>query len=64
MRIERGANNNLRDYFKIRYGMLYPPVRVVEWMMGLRGGYTDWRDSGTESSRWRAVMRSELSRLS
>lgn len=63
-RIERGQNNNLRDYFKIRYGMLYPPVRVVEWMMGLPGGHTDFKPLGGASSRWLEVMRSELYRLS
>ncbi len=33
-RLERGANNNLRDWFKIHYGFLYPPVKVVEYLMG------------------------------
>lgn len=33
-RLERGANNNLRDYFAIKYNMLYPPVAMVEYLLG------------------------------
>lgn len=41
LRLERGANNNLRDYCKIRYGFLYPPVRVVEWLINVPSEWTD-----------------------
>lgn len=30
----RGAYNNLRDWFRMNYGFLYPPVAVVAWLMG------------------------------
>lgn len=33
-RLGRGPSNNLRDWFRLHYGFLYPPVRVVEWLMG------------------------------
>ncbi len=51
LRLERGPNNNLRDFFKIHYGMLYPPVRVVEWLMGYPIGHTALEPSETPSSR-------------
>ncbi len=35
----RGAKNNLRDFMSIAYGWQYPPVRMVEYMMGFP---TDW----------------------
>jgi hypothetical protein len=50
LRLERGPNNNLRDYFKIKYGFLYPPVRVVEWLMGYWTEHTALRLSETPSS--------------
>ena len=40
LRLERGANNNLRDWFKIRYRFLYPPVAVAEYLMGWPIGWT------------------------
>lgn len=40
LRLERGANNNLRDWFKIKWRFLYPPVAVVEYLMGLPIGWT------------------------
>lgn len=60
-RHERTANNNLRDWFKIRHGMLYPPVAVVEWMMGLPIGYTDFPPLATESTRSLRPTRCESS---
>ena len=62
LRVERGRNNNLRDYCKINYGFLYPPVALVEWLMGLPTGATDFSLSATEWSHWRLRMRQEFSR--
>jgi len=45
LRLERGANNNLRDWFKILHGFLYPPVAAVEYLMGLPIGHTDLKPS-------------------
>jgi hypothetical protein len=60
-RLERGANNNLRDWFKINYGFLYPPVRVVEWLMGYP---TEHTDSGEPVTRSSPTVRSSSSRPS
>jgi hypothetical protein len=51
LRLERGPNNNLRDWFKINFGFLYPPVRAVEWLMGFPIEHTALRLSETPSSR-------------
>jgi hypothetical protein len=32
----------LRDWWRQKYGMLYPPVVVVEYVMGLPRGWTDF----------------------
>lgn len=40
-RAERGPKNNLRDWFKWHYRLQYPPVTVVEWLMGFPTGHTD-----------------------
>lgn len=45
---ERGDKNNLRDYFGIRYGLVYPPVAVVEWLMGWPSGATDLAPLATD----------------
>jgi hypothetical protein len=50
-RLERGANNNLRDYFAITWNTLYPPVAMVEYLMGYPAGWTALEDSETPSSR-------------
>jgi hypothetical protein len=50
-RLERGANNNLRDYFTIIWNTLYPPASVVEYLMGYPSGWTDLKDSETQLSR-------------
>lgn len=47
LRLERGPNNNLRDYFKINFGFLYPPVKAVEWLMGFPIGHTALKHSAT-----------------
>ena len=51
LRLERGANNNLRDWFKINYGFLYPPVVVVEYMMGWPIGWTALQPLETDRFR-------------
>jgi hypothetical protein len=40
LRLERGENNNLRDWCKIKFGFLYPPVRLVEFLMGYPTDHT------------------------
>jgi hypothetical protein len=47
----RGPGNNLRDWFRQTYGFLYPPVRVVEYLMGFEIGNTCCTPSETQSSR-------------
>lgn len=47
LRLERGPNNNLRDYFKIHYRFLYPPARVAEFLMGYPIDHTALRESET-----------------
>lgn len=56
----RGPGNNLRDWFRQKYGMLYPPVAVVEYVMGLPIGFTDFTPMEMELSLWRRRMRSCL----
>lgn len=46
-RKDRGPGNNLRDWFRQLYGFLYPPVRVVEYLMGFPTDYTALRHSAT-----------------
>lgn len=43
----RGPGNNLRDYFRMKDGFLYPPVRLVEYLMGYPIGFTDLNVSAT-----------------
>lgn len=40
-RRNRGPGNNLRDYFRQKHGFLYPPVNLVEYLMGFPEGWTD-----------------------
>jgi len=47
----RGPGNNLRDWFRQTYGFVYPPVRVVEYLMGFEIGNTCCTPSETQSSR-------------
>ena len=51
VRIERGANNNLRDWWNMNYRFVYQPVRCSEYLMGFPIGYTDLEDSAMPSSR-------------
>ena len=48
IREERGANNNLRDYFNAKFNFVYPPVRCVEYLMGFPIGWTDLGDLETQ----------------
>jgi DNA (cytosine-5)-methyltransferase 1 len=40
-RADRGPKYNLRDWFKWHFNLQYPPVLVVEYMMGFPTGHTD-----------------------
>jgi len=48
VREERGANNNLRDWWNMKHGFVYPPVRCSEYLMGFPIGWTDCEESGTQ----------------
>ena len=43
----RGAKNNLRDFMSIQFGWQYPPVVIIEYMMGFPIGWTDLEPSET-----------------
>lgn len=47
-RVGRNERNNLRDWFSLRYGLLYPPVEVVEWLMGWPIGHTGLERQATD----------------
>lgn len=42
-RTGRTDRNNLRDYCRVHFGVTYPPVKLVEWMMGYTEEWTDSR---------------------
>jgi hypothetical protein len=44
----RGATNSLPDYFRIQKNWQYPPIAVVEYMMGLAPGWTDLKPLETD----------------
>ena len=46
----RGATNSLPDYLRILQNWQYPPVAVVEYMMGWPLGWTDLKPLGTDKS--------------
>ena len=46
----RGERNSLPDYFRVKGNWLYPPVAVVEYMMGLNTGYTGLDSWVTQST--------------
>lgn len=50
-RKNRGPGNNLRDYFRQKHGWLYPPVRIVRWLMGYPGEWDSCAPMETRSSR-------------
>lgn len=47
----RGGGMNLRDWFNWKYAMVYPPVRVNEYLMGWPIGWTDLRPLATDKFR-------------
>lgn len=51
LRLERGENNNLRDWFKIKFGFLYPPVRAAEYLMGFPVEWASLKPTEMPSSR-------------
>lgn len=50
-RAGRGPTNNLRDWFRQKYGFLYPPVRLVAYLMGYPTAWLDSLASVTPLSR-------------
>lgn len=48
VRVERGENNNLRDWWNAKYNFVYPPARCSEYLMGFPIGWTDLEDSETQ----------------
>lgn len=53
LRLERGPNNNLRDWFKINYGFLYPPVKAVAYLMGFPIAWASLKATETRKSRFK-----------
>jgi hypothetical protein len=51
LRLERGENNNLRDWFKIKFNFLYPPVECVRYLMGYPEGWASLKATEMPSSR-------------
>ncbi len=47
VRVERGANGNLRDWWNEKYRFVYPPARCSEYLMGFPIGHTDLEGSET-----------------
>ncbi len=47
----RGHQKNLRDWFAYKYNFLYPPVAMVEYLMGWPIGWTDLRPLATDKFR-------------
>jgi hypothetical protein len=48
-RPNRGPGNNLRDWFKQNYNFLYPPARVVLWLMGYPAEWSNCAEQVTQS---------------
>jgi hypothetical protein len=48
----RGATNSLPDYFRIQKNWQYPPVAVVEYMMGWPIGWTDLKPLAMDKSHY------------
>jgi hypothetical protein len=51
-RANRGATNSLPDYFRIQKNWQYPPVAVVEYMMGWPLGWTDLKPLEMDKSHY------------
>ena len=47
IRHERLQGMNLRDWWNVNYGYVYPPARMTEYLMGFPLGWTDCEPSGT-----------------
>jgi hypothetical protein len=45
------ANNSLRDWFKIKFGFLYPPVACAAYLMGFPEEHTSLKPTEIPSSR-------------
>lgn len=50
-REERGENNNLRDWFKKRFNLVYPATLAVEYLMDFPIGWTDLKPLGMDKFR-------------
>ena len=50
-RKNRGPGNNLRDWFRQKHGFLYPPARIVAWLMGFPEEWGNFADTAGRSSR-------------
>lgn len=46
-----GRWKNLRDWFRINFNYLYPPVEVVRWLMGYPPEHLSCAPTATRSSR-------------
>lgn len=51
IRHERSQAMNLRDWWNANYNFVYPPVRVVEYLMGFPAGWTDLKPLETHKYR-------------
>ena len=61
IRPERGANNNLRDYFNVNGGWMCPPVQVVEYLMGWPTNHTALDSAATAWFQTKQSRRSKKS---
>jgi len=50
-RLGRGENNNLRDWFKIKFNFLYPPVECSRYLMGYPEGWASLKPTEIPLSR-------------
>lgn len=64
LRPERGANNNLRDYFNVNGGWMRPPVQASEYLMGLPINHTALDSAATEWFQTKASQRGKKSKTS